>query len=189
MRIRKILGYTARLAAVGAVVAATSLLVHPAGAGAKGAQEVRLRDDCDAATFNAALGAGACMGNGGTTLDQFNAELAQRQSVGAWKFNPDNTDLRAGQQLVAVNRGGETHTFTQVHQFGGGFVSGNPVPASECATKNADGTLTPAPASATNVRVASGSSVNIPVPAAGSQTLLFQCCIHPWMRVTISPHH
>jgi hypothetical protein len=193
MRVRKILVNTIRLAVLVAVVAATSMLAKPASA--KSAQEVRLRDDCNAASFNAVLGAGACTTNGGTTIDEFNAELAQRQSVGSWKYNPDNTDLRAGEQLIAVNRGGETHTFTQVHQFGGGFVaglnqaSGNPVPASECATVNADGTLAPKPATPTNVRVASGTSVNIPVPAAGSQTLLFQCCIHPWMRVVISPHH
>jgi hypothetical protein len=49
---------------------------------------------------------------------------------------------------------------------------------------NADGTLTPRPASATNLRVAAGTSV--PGPAVGSGTTLFQCCIHPWMRVRVT---
>lgn len=176
-----------RLAAVVAIVLVTSMFARPAGA--KSAQEMRLRDDCDAASFNAVLGAGACVGNGGTTIDEFNQELAARGSVGSWKYNPDHDDQRPGEVRVAVNRGGETHTFTKVHAFGGGFVaglnqaSGNPVPASECAITNPDGTLRPQPASPTNNFVAAGTTVS--VPAMGNATELWQCCIHPWMRVRI----
>jgi hypothetical protein len=158
----------------------------------KDVQDIRLRDDCDPATFNAALGAGACLGNGNTTVDEFNAELASRGSVNAWKYNPDHTKVKPGESLLVVNQGGETHTFTRVAHFGGGFVaglnqaSGNPVPASECATTNADGTLSPRPQGPNNLFVA--SSQQIPVPGIGDSTVLFQCCIHPWMRITITLH-
>jgi plastocyanin len=183
-------------------LALVPLAAHPAGAAnapavgpiaapaAKSGTEIRLRDDCDPVTFNAQLGAGACVGNGGTTVDEFNAELQRRGSVNAWKYNPDNDSLDPGESLTLVNRGGETHTFTKVARFGGGFVaglnqaSGNPTPAPECATVNADGTLTPKPASATNLRVAGGTSTS--GPAVGNGTTLFQCCIHPWMRVTVT---
>jgi hypothetical protein len=157
---------------------------------AKSGTEIRLRDDCDPATFNAQLGPGACVGNGGTTVAEFNAELQRRGSVNAWKYDPNGTDqLDQGESLTLVNRGGETHTFTKVAAFGGGFVaalnqaSGNPTPAPECATVNADGTLTPKPASATNLRV--GGMTSVPGPAVGNGTTLFQCCIHPWMRVRV----
>src|ERR1700748_3476230 len=105
-----------RLAAVAGVVA--SCFVASA-AQAKSVQDVRLRDDCDPVTFNQTLGPGACIGNGGTTIAEFNAELAQRGSVNAWKYNPDHTDLKPGETLSVTNRGGETHTFTQVAHFGG----------------------------------------------------------------------
>jgi hypothetical protein len=191
MRISRVLAHTIRLAVIVAIVAATSMLARPAGA--KSAQEMRLRDDCDAASFNAVLGAGACVGNGGTTIDEFNQELAARRSVGSWKFNPDNDDQRPGEARVTVNRGGETHTFTKVRAFGGGFVaglnqaSGNPVPASECAITNPDGTLRPQPAGPTNVFVPAGRIISI--PAMGNTTEFWQCCIHPWMRVRVGVHH
>jgi hypothetical protein len=190
------------IGAVAVGLALVPMAAHPARAAsapaagpvaapaAKSGTEIRLRDDCDPATFNAALGAGACVGNGNTTVDEFNAELNRRGSVNAWKYDPNGTDqLDQGESLNLVNRGGETHTFTKVAAFGGGFVaglnqaSGNPTPAPECATVNADGTLTPKPASATNLRVAGMSSV--PGPAVGNGTTLFQCCIHPWMRVRV----
>ena len=47
-------------------------------------------------------------------------------------------NVSVGQTLVAINRGGEEHTFTEVEHFGGGFaplldnLSGNPDPAPEC---------------------------------------------------------
>jgi hypothetical protein len=130
---------------------------------------LRIRDDCDPATFNAALGPGACKGNGDTTLAKFRAELAEEGSVGAWRFNPDKEfTIDFGRTLTLESRAGETHTFTKVANFGGGFVaglnaaSGNPVPAPECAVVNADGTLSPQPASAANVFVLAGTTVSGP---------------------------
>ena len=151
-------------------------------------REVRMRDDCDPETFNL-LRAGLCVGNGDTTVDEFNAELARRGSVGAWKFQNDHFDMDASEPLLVVNRGGETHTFTKVRGFGGGFVaglnaaSGNLVPAPECATLAADGvTLIPTPPSGTNVSAPARTQF-VALPQRPG-IVRYQCCIHPWMRTT-----
>jgi plastocyanin len=138
---------------------------------------VNIQDDCDPTTFNAVLGAGACVGNGDTTFASFLAELTKKQRVGAWRFSPDKLDLTPGTTLQAVNRGGETHTFTEVANFGGGVVpllntlSGNPVMAPECGSA----TFIPA----------GGVFTEQDVPKPG-ETDLYQCCIHPWMRAAIT---
>jgi hypothetical protein len=146
------------------------------GDGGDRVQNLRLRDDCDPTSFNAALGAGACVGNGGTTLAEFNAELAKNHFVGAWKMNPDHFGGIAGTVIEVTNRGGETHTFTPVVAFGGGIVpslnqaSGNTTVAPECANLNPQ-TIVP-----------SGGHLNGSPLAVGTHR--FQCCIHPWMRTT-----
>jgi len=137
-----------------------------------------MRDDCDSASFNAVLGPGGCVGNGGTTFAAFNAELAKKHFAGAWKFNPDEFDEKAGTIIEVENRGGEAHTFTPVVAFGGGFVpalnvaSGNTTVAPECADVNAV-TL-----------VAAGGHVEASPLTIGTHR--FQCCIHPWMRATVT---
>src|SRR5262245_15956157 len=129
-------------------------------------QELRLRDQCDPVTFDAAAGPGTCVGDGNITFDAFIAELAEEQSVGAWRFNPDHFDMDMDEPLRLVSRAGETHTFTRVAQFGGGFVaplnalSGNPIPALECAVVHPDGSLTPQPPGPTNNFVTAGSIQN-----------------------------
>jgi len=148
------------------------------GGGGGRVRNVRLRDDCDSASFNAVLGAGACVGNGGTTVDEFNAELAQKRFVGAWKMNPDHTGEKAGTIIEVENRGGETHTFTPVVAFGGGRVpslnaaSGNTTVAPECADLNP---LTVVPSGGH----LAGSPLTVGVHR-------YQCCIHPWMRTTVT---
>jgi hypothetical protein len=162
---------------------AAAMVYHRSASAEGGVKEVRLRDDCDPVTF----GALCPVGNGDTTLDEFNAELAQKKSVGAWKFNPDLSGLsiHVGEPIIIVNRGGETHSFTKVAQFGGGRVprlneaSGNPIPAPEC--------LAP-PNMIDNIFV--GGKTTAPGPVAGDLTAplgrtKFQCCIHPWMRTTV----
>ena len=83
--------------------------------GSNRVQLVTLRDDCDPTTFNAAIGPNTCVRAGnGMPFDRFIAELTSEQSVGAWKMDPKETDAAPGTVLVAMNRGGETHTFTRV---------------------------------------------------------------------------
>jgi hypothetical protein len=139
---------------------------------------VTMMDACDPTTFNAVLGDGACVRNGGVTFENFVAQLEKHQQVGSWRFAPGNVHARVGEILTAVNRGGEVHTFTEVAAFGGGFVvdlnalSGNPVPAPECLDF---GSI---------VFIPAGTSASGEVEEGG--TALYQCCIHPWMRSTVT---
>ena len=83
---------------------------------------VSILDQCEATSFNAALGAGTCTGQGTVTLAQFTAELAANHTVAAWRFDPAALLLTVGGSITATNYGGEVHTFTRVAQFGGGVV-------------------------------------------------------------------
>src|SRR5690242_18201764 len=110
-----------------------------AAAAQLGPRRIEILDACDPTSFNAAIGAGTCSRPGGMNFDQFIAEVTQKGSVGAWRFAPENNVTgRVGQVLLAMNRGGEVHTFTEVEEFGGGIVpllnqlSGNTTVAPEC---------------------------------------------------------
>jgi len=163
---------------------------------------IGMRDACDPGTFTAAAGPGVCKpGQHGTTKFKFFiAELQSDHIAGAWRFNPllnasagtfqltgATVSLDSGQTTTLQNTGGETHTFTKVAPFGGGFIpplnqlSGNPVPAPECLQ----------PANATNIFVEAGATEA--GPTAGSDqlpvgTTNWECCVHPWMRMTIEVH-
>lgn len=145
---------------------------------ANGANMVLIRDECDPATFNAALGPGACARQGNVTFDRFMNELNTTQRVTAWQFMPTMLTIHVGQSINVQNQGGEVHTFTRVSQFGGGVVpelnsaSGNIVPAAECVTL---------PSTA---EIVSGGAASVP-PDSTIGTALYQCCIHPWMRTTV----
>jgi len=156
------------------IAAAASLGIAATLAADSATQTVQVRDDCDPATFDAAIGPGTCIGDGDTTFQDFVADVRAQQSVDKWRFNPDRID--EPRNVVAVNRGGETHTFTRVAAFANGSIApplenllGNPPIAPECAGAQ-------------------------PLRPGGSQkasfdpgkTTRFQCCIHPWMRTTIA---
>src|SRR5262245_2352263 len=96
-------------------------------------------DSCDPDSFNEVLqDPTACVKPGRTTFDEFIAELQATKVARSWRFNPLQATAHRGDALLAINVGGETHTFTPVKKFGGGFIgilntlSGNPVPAPEC---------------------------------------------------------
>jgi plastocyanin len=142
---------------------------------------VSMQDDCDPATFNAALGAGTCSKQGATTFAAFNSELNANKSVAKWQFVPAAFTIHVGQSITAVNDGGEMHSFTEVAQFGGGIVpalntaSGNTVEAPECA------------ALPQTDLVASGALFTTDAAtAADVGTEHYQCCIHPWMRANVT---
>jgi hypothetical protein len=168
---------------------------------------VRIWDACDPKTFNAAVGPGTCEAghHGETKFEDFFGELQLDKIAGAWRFNPllDTTegklklvrlDLNPGEQISLQNVGGETHTFTKVKKYAGGFfaplnpLTGNPDPAPECAQVLADGSLSPQPETDSNLFVEAGLTEVGPI--AGS-TLLpqgvshWQCCVHPWMRLDV----
>jgi hypothetical protein len=139
---------------------------------------ITMTDACDPETFNEAVGAGTCIRNGGVQFAKFLQLLGQHQKVGAWHFAPTSVNAKVGQELLAVNRGGEEHTFTEVEEFGGGIVpdlnvlAGVPDPAPECLA------VTPADL------VPPGSSTTDDVEEEGTE--LYQCCIHPWMRTVVT---
>jgi len=177
---------------------ATLLVLSPGFAeenhGQKNRQvSVHLWDYCDPASFNAALGPDTCnrdITTGAITVGGFLGELTSDQSVGAWRFSPAEVDSKHGKITFALqNTGGETHTFTRVKRFGGGFVdalngaSGNPVPAPECA-QMVNGVLTPQPPSANNVFVLAGGTATAST-SRRDDTVRYQCCIHPWMRLVV----
>ena len=169
--------------AIWTVVAAIAVLSLSGGVDAvQGDKKIRLLDDCEPTSFNAVLGDGACVGNGHTTFDEFIAELSETQDAHKWRNQPSQMQLNVGRPTLIENRGGETHTFTPVAEFGGGFVnelngiSGNPVPAPECLNL---GSIIFIPAGGVEEGPTAGSS-DLPV---GSHR--FQCCIHPWMRTVI----
>ena len=148
---------------------------------------VHARDYCDPVSF-ARIGCGRDTSAGFITLPGFNAELAAEKSVGAWRFVTSPTKAEEGANVTVSNLGGETHTFTRVKKFGGGFVaglnaaSGNADPAPECA-QLVGANLVPKPASADNIFLPAGTSATTQVNEG--EVAHFQCCIHPWMRTTI----
>jgi len=178
-------------------------------ANAQTTKTIIMRDACDPASFNVAVGPGTCVsGNHGNTLfSDFIGELQSDHIAGAWRFNPllnateghfslARLDLTDGDQTTIENKGGEEHTFTRVDKFAGGFIpalnglSGNPDPAPECA-QMVNGTLVPQPESAANQFVEAGKTES--GPTAGSAALpngvsKWECCIHPWMRMIVVVH-
>ena len=141
---------------------------------------VRMVDRCEPTSFNAVLGAGTCVGNGNVTFDKFIAQLEQSGVAHTWRNLPPNVTMSVGQTLVALNIGGEAHTFTEVEEFGGGIVpllndlSGNPIPAPECLTLGPQAFIPP------------GGTQQDLEDTPGTE--LYQCCLHPWMRTVVHIH-
>jgi plastocyanin len=157
---------------------------------------IHIRDYCDPTSFNLAVAPGTCvrgaqnpLSNGAITFPAFIAEATLDKSVGAWRFVPQQVKIAEGATLNLQNLGGETHTFTEVERFGGGFVaalneaSGNPVPAPECA-QVVNGQLVPQPPGPDNLFIPAGGSATVTEHQGVAK---YQCCIHPWMRLTITP--
>jgi plastocyanin len=162
-------------------LAAASVLVLALASSALGApahRTVQILDNCDGPSFNAALGEGACVREGGMSFETFGAMLA-KGGASSWRFAPGRATLAAGGTVTAINRGGEFHTFTEVAAFGGGCVPPlnealglTPVP--ECSVPGLfESTGVPAGASWTSEALDAGRH-------------LFQCLIHPWQRTTIT---
>ena len=139
---------------------------------------VALLDNCDPNDPTWASVGGCMNKRGDVTLAEFGALLFTPNSppgtlIGhpSWRIQPSH--LLAEDNTIHVrNRGGRTHTFTQVANYGGGFVP--PL----------NGTLTPAPEClASPPALAPGASSQVKNLSPGLHK--FQCCIHPWMRFTV----
>ena len=133
-------------------------------------------DRCDPQTFNAVLGAGACIGrNGGVTFENFIALLTKHQQIGSWAILPGMLTVKEGATVDVTNVGGETHTFTEVEEFGGGIVdmlnqlAGLTEVAEECQNLGAGDFIL------------AGTTVQHEFEEEEGVEK-YQCCIHPWMR-------
>lgn len=171
MRKRAFLSLVMALGLVLSAVSATSA--------ASAHRQVQVLDDCDAASFNAVLGAGACVKAGGTTFGAFISQLVAMGRAPAWRFAPANLTLAAGGSIDAYNRGGEFHTFTEVAAYGGGCV----------APLNAILGLTPVPECENAAALFASTGIapggELEGAALPSGTHRFECLIHPWMRSTV----
>ena len=148
------------------------------------AQVVAL-DECDPMTFNLPSNAGpgfcknVAVGYSVTFSKLFADAAAEHPDKDKWDFEPDNLTVDEGTPIIAVNQGGEPHTFTEVAQFGGGFIpplnGGEPV-APECA-------LGFSSVAVARTRILQGGQLQFTDLSKGEHR--FQCCIHPWMHTTV----
>src|SRR5215218_1280674 len=170
-----------RLATMAGLVVLLVLVPAAGASAASTTRQVQVLDDCEPASFNAAIGPGTCIKDGTTTFQEFIAQLLAQGRAPAWRFAPAQLHLDPGGTLAATNRGGEDHTFTEVATFGGGCIQAlndllglTPVP--ECAGF-------PGGAFAAT-EVPPGSTVTTaPLPPGIHR---YECLIHPWMQTTVT---
>jgi hypothetical protein len=184
------------------LVLAFGVLVTPIYAAGPNPVTIQIHDECDPATFNVAIGPGTCVGNGAVTFAGLLDEVMRLQRAPQWQFVPAQRHVRVGQSFVATNMGGETHTFAEVKQFGGGIVPFLNAPAGatrlapECTDGTPDGTiangnrlLVPAAGFLASIVPPGGTFTDTESAADLGHPVLYQCCIHPWMHevITVDP--
>ena len=179
------------LLAAGALLAgATHVIAH--GCSPSVASVVAL-DECDPDSFNLPIDQGGLGSAGGgfchnVSLKAFGfatslPDLVTKAKAGTpdpgWDFEPDQLNIQRGTMVTVSDQGGEPHTFTEVAHYGGGFIKdlnhGEPT-VPEC-----DGGFSNVAVAKT--RIVQGGQMNITGLSKGKH--LFQCCIHPWMRMEI----
>ncbi len=187
-RARVILATVAALT-INAVLAAGLLGMgshSSASSGGPSALVVKAQDDCEPASFNAALGAGTCVGDGDTTLDELVGQLLADRDAHKWRFSRTHHKVKNGGHIVVPNEGGEFHTFSEVAEFGGGCIPalnslmGGLTPVAECEPEAAPGV----PLAFVTTGVPAGQSITVTGLTRGVHR--FECLIHPWMRSTIT---
>jgi hypothetical protein len=155
-----------------------------AGQGSPGLVQIVALDECDPTTFNdpAAAGPGFCQNvtlGAFTTLQDLIDKAAGGNPDPNWDFEPDVVTIKKRTILSVVNQGGEPHTFTEVSHFGGGFfepLNGGEDVLPECAGGFAN-------LGVAKTRILQGSHLDVTGLSKGKH--LFECCIHPWMRVEV----
>jgi hypothetical protein len=139
-------------------------------------KKVTIRDDCDPTDPSWNATGGCVLEQGDVNEAEFRGELSSPLSLSvighqAWRNDPPYLKIETDEDVKVRNRGGRTHTFTEVANFGGGRVpplNKGLVMARECAT-------------ATNIPP--GTGLNLTGLSPGNHR--FQCCIHPWMRAIV----
>jgi plastocyanin len=150
-----------------------------------GVAQIVALDECEPTSFNGALGADFCKNVAlaalgfSTNLSDLFAKAAAGTPDPGWDFEPDELHVKQGTTVLVTDQGGEPHTFTEVKEFGGGFIDG---------LNHGEGVVPECSGGFSNVAVAKtriiqGSTTAIPNLSKGEH--LFECCIHPWMRVKV----
>jgi hypothetical protein len=145
----------------------------PATAAAGDSVKVFVMDRCEPESFDAVVGPGTCVRNGGVTFDVFAKRLNPKDGGhNAWRNSRSKVALKGDQHLTLINNGGEFHTFTEVANFGAGIVpdlnAALPVGTPPAVPVGDFGGL------------GAGETVDLDQLTPG--THLFECLIHPWMR-------
>jgi hypothetical protein len=153
-----------------------ALAMATAATAAAATEKIAILDYCDPNDPAWAPTGGCDLRDGDVTFAEFNDLLTSVLSsavVGhpAWRFEPSFAEATARERLRVTNLGGRDHTFTEVAEFGGGFI-----PQLNIG-------LTPAPECAAATVIAPGGREVIRNLPEGDHK--FQCCIHPWMRALV----
>jgi plastocyanin len=166
------------------LVASAAVALGAAGtASASDGKTVKAIDACDPSSFNAALGEGACVRDGGghrTSFDSLVKSMMQKGENGRWKFSKDDVKLDAGETLhVEMGRGGEGHTFTEVPAYGPGcvqlvndLIGAVGAPATDCALMEPT--------------FIGPQRESFDVTGLSAGTHYFECLVHPWMQTTVT---
>ena len=173
----------------GCVTLASATLARAQGDGnSRDIAQIVALDECDPTTFNALPPAGVgpdfcknvTLGAFTTLSDLLTAAEAGTPDPG-WDFEPDKLTVKRGTILTVVDQGGEPHTFTEVKEFGNGFVPQlNPGSSTSVIPECSGGFKNIAVA---RTRILQGSQLYITGLSKGKH--LFECCIHPWMRLEV----
>jgi plastocyanin len=166
------------------ILAISLALIPAASASAGDTKVIKVKDTCDPATFNAALGPGACVpikGDGGSTeFEELLEQVADDGKAEYYKFSPRKTKVDAGERVVAeFRKGGEAHTFTEVDVFGAGCVDELNVLMGLTGAPVADCGLIESTYIGPQRR-------EIVFDSLSTGTHRFMCLIHPWMSSTIT---
>jgi len=143
-------------------------------------KNVAVLDDCDTTdpTWAALGGCTLLPSRGDVPRSEFSALLLSPLSLAvighpSWRNEPSHLTIKTGNKVRVTNKGGRGHTFTEVTNFGGGFVP--PLNTG----------LTPAPECTPVGTIALPPGATVELTGLGPGLHRFQCCIHPWMRATI----
>jgi plastocyanin len=142
-------------------------------------RKIAIRDDCDRRDPAWAPTGGCSLDDGDVNFAEFVVELqsplAPTSVIGhqGWWNDPPYLKIRKGESVRVRNRGGRTHTFTEVANFGAGKIP-NP---------GLNKGLLLAPECPTSKDLPPGTGVTLNDLKEGNHH--FQCCIHPWMRAIV----
>jgi hypothetical protein len=167
-------------ARIATALAGTAMVLAMGAAPAMAGSDIKVRDACDPETFNAALGAGACVRDTSGPTVEFGELLAG--DIDKWSFTK-KAKIDEGEALVVrFDKGGEAHSLTEVAAFGPGCIPevnhilGLEGAVPECATF---------PARMATEYIGPGVE-RLTVAGLAEGTHRFMCLIHPWMRSTVT---